>query len=211
MATDTDRIPRLAALSGVLFVVLELVGAVVGREMVTLSDPTSKVVNTFADPAGSGVWVGSYLELVSLGAFAVFAACLFYRRGGRLATAGMVTAAAYVAVTVVSLVVGDVLEYRAGHGIGAQEILTMFDLESGLFIVTWGLAAGVLALAPVTGWLRRSALVIAALLLVAMAVPKADPAQFPNMLFLIWVIAASVSMARRPQVVTHAAAVPAGA
>jgi hypothetical protein len=211
MATDSERIPRLAALSGVLFVVLVLVGAAVGREMVTLSDPTSKIVNTFSDPAGSSVWLGSYLELLSLGAFAFFAACLFHRRERRVATAGLLTAAAYVAVTAVSLVVGDVLEYRAGHGIGAQEILTLFDLQVGLFIVSWGLAAGLLILAPVTGWLRRSALVIAPLLLVAMAAPKADPAQFPNMLFLIWVIAASVSLARRPRLATHATAVPASA
>ncbi len=207
----TDRIPRLAALSGALFVVLQLAGTAAGREMVTLSDPASKVVNTFSDTAGSGTWVGAYLELLALGAFAVFAACLFHRRGGRLATAGLVTAAAYVAVTVVSLVVGDVLEYRAGHGIGAQEILTMFDLQAALYIATWGLAAGVLALAPVTGWLRRSALVIAALLLVAMAAPTADPAQLPNMLFLIWVFAASISLVRRPQLAAGAAPVPAGA
>jgi hypothetical protein len=208
---DTNRIYRFGALSGVLFVVLSFAGIASGRPMVTLSDSDAKIVKAFADPAGSGIWVGAYLDLLALAAFAFFVAWLYQGRRGPLVTAGLVTAAAYVAVTLVCLVVGDVLEYRAGHGIGAQQVLALFDLQSGLYFVSWGLAAGVLALAPVTGWLRRSALVIAALLLVAMAFPKAGPSQFPNMLFLIWVIAASVSMARRPSLATRATAVPAGA
>jgi hypothetical protein len=38
--------------------------------------------------------------------------------------------------------------------------------------------------------------VIAGLLLVAMAFPTAGPAQFPNLLFLFWVLAASIKMSR---------------
>jgi uncharacterized membrane protein len=204
---DSNRINRLGALSGVLFVVLSFAGVAAGRTMVTVSDSDAKIVKAFADPAGSGIWVGAYLELLALAAFAFFVAWLYRGHRGPLITAGLITAAAYVAVTLISLVVGDVLQYRAGHGVGAQEILALFDLQSGLFFVSWGLAAGVLALAPVTGWLRRSALVIAPLLLVAMAVPKAGPAQFPNLLFLIWVIAASVSLARHPRTEAGASAV----
>jgi hypothetical protein len=207
-----DRLSRLGPLSGVLFVVLELsgfaIGAAGGRAMVTLGDPTSKVVKAFADPVGNGVWVGAYLELASLAAFAVFAAWLFRSQRGPLATAGLVAAGTYMAVTLVSLVVGDVLEYRAGHGIGTQEILTLFDLQSGLFVASWGMAAAFLALAPTTGWLRRSALAIAALSLIGMAVPKASPGQFAAMLFLVWVVVASVALARRPRPVASAVPAP---
>jgi len=198
-----DRLSRLGPLSGVLFVVLEIAGLAIGnaggRASVTLGDPSSKVLKAFADPVGSGVWVGAYLELASLAAFAVFAAWLFRSRRGPLATAGLIAAGTYVAVTVVSLVVSDVLEYRAGHGIGAQEILALFDLQAGLYVVSWGVAAAFLALAPATGWLRRSALAIAVLSLLAMAAPKADAAQLPAMLFLVWILVASVSLARRPR------------
>ena len=49
-----DRLSRLGPLSGVLFVVLELAGAAIagasGRAMVTLGDPTSTILNAFADP-----------------------------------------------------------------------------------------------------------------------------------------------------------------
>jgi len=116
---------------------------------------------------------------------------------GPLATAGIVTAGVYTAVTAVSLVIGDVLEYRAGHGIGGQGLLALFDLQSGLFIVSWGISAGFLSLAPVTGWLRRSALAIAALALIGMAMPKAAPGQFAAMLFLVWTLVASIALARR--------------
>ena len=198
-----DRLSRLGPLSGALFVVLELagfaIGSAAGRATVTLGDPTSKVVKAFADPVGSGVWVGAYLELAALAAFVVFAAWLFRSQRGPLATAGLVTAGVYAAVTLVSLVIGDVLEYRAGHGIGGQALLTLFDLQSGLFVLTWGISAGFLVLAPVTGWLRYSALVIAALSLVGMATPKAGPGQFAAMLFLIWTLVASVALARRPR------------
>jgi hypothetical protein len=49
----------------------------------------------------------------------------------------------------------------------------------------------------VTGWLRRSALAIAALSVVGMAMPKAAPGQFAAMLFLVWILVASIASARR--------------
>jgi hypothetical protein len=184
-----------------LFVVLELggfaIGSAAGRANVTLADSSSKIVKAFADPVGNGVWVGAYLELASLAAFVVFAAWLFRSQRGPLATAGMITAAVYAAVTLVSLVIGDVLEYRAGHGLGGQTLVALFDLQAGLYTASWGIAAGFLVLTPATGWLRRSALAIAALALVGMAVPKAAPGQVAMMLFFIWTLVASIAFTRR--------------
>jgi hypothetical protein len=206
------RISRIGALSGALFVVMQFAGVAIGsRPMVTLSDSSSKIVQELSAPVGSGAWVGSYLELMSLGAFAVFAATLFAARRERLATAGLVAAGVYVALTAASLVVAGVLQYRAGRGLGATETLTLFDLQSGLFIASWAAAAGVLALVPLGGWLRRSALAIAVLLAAAVAAPKAEPAQLAMMLFFAWVLTASVVLARRPQMARSAQAVPAGA
>lgn len=211
----TDRRARIAAACGVLFVVLELAGVAVasgaGRPTVTLADPLAKIVAAFAEPAATGVWVGAYLELLALGAFAGFTAWLFRGRGGgdAAARAGLVAAAAYVAVTAVGLVFGNVLEYRAGHGLGAQETLALFDVQTGLLTVSWGFAAGVLACAPVRGWLRRAGLVIAGLLLLAMAAPTAGASQFPLILFFIWVVAASVALARRHRPVAAGVAVAA--
>ncbi|MFL5840730.1 MAG: hypothetical protein ACJ77Z_09825 [Thermoleophilaceae bacterium] len=193
---NEQRLSRLFWLSGVLFVVLELAGTFIGRELVTMGDPTAKIVKTFSDTAGGQVWVGRYLELISLVAFVVFAATLFRTRRDVVSTAGLLVAACFAAVTAVSLAVGGVLEYRAGHGLGAQGILVLFDLESALYFASWGLAAGFLVLAPVAGWWRRSAIAIAALSLVGLAMPTKSPGQFSVMLFLIWILALSLSRAR---------------
>jgi hypothetical protein len=208
-----DRLSRLGPLSGLLFVILELGGVVIGaaggRSMTTIADPTAKILKSFADPVGSVVWIGAYMEFASLVAFAVFAAWLFRDARGPLAIAGLLTVAAYIAVTIVGLVLGDVLEYRAGGGAGPQETMTLFDIQSGLFVSTWGLAAVFLLFAPATGWLRRSAVVIAVLQLVALAGPNTGPAQMTNLLFLLWCAGAGIALARRPQSAT--ARVPAAA
>lgn len=208
-----DRLARLGPLSGVLFVALELggfaVGAAGGRATVTLGAPTAKVLSAFSTQVGTAVWVGAYMELASLAAFAIFAAWLFRSARGSLAGAGMLSAGVYIAVTVVGLVLGDVLEYGAAHDMGAQAIVALFDLQSGLYFASWGIAAAFLLLAPATGWLRRSAVAIAALELVALAVPTAGPSQFPNMLFLVWVLVASAALSRQPA--ARASAAPATA
>jgi hypothetical protein len=197
-----DRLTRLGPLAGLLFVVLELGGAAIGsaggRAMVTLGDSNAKIVAAFADHVGTGAWIGAYLELVSLPVFAVFAAWLFRSQRGVLGRIGMLGAASYLAVITLSLVIGDVLSYQSGRGLNAQTILALFDLQAGLFAVSWGVAGGILAIAPVTGWLRRAALAIAALSFVGMAVPKAGPGQFAAMLLFVWVLAASIGpMVRR--------------
>jgi hypothetical protein len=206
-----DRLSRIAPLCGVFFVVLEIAGVIVGsaggRSMAALGDPTSKIVKSFSDPIGTGVWVGAYLELVSLVPFALFAIWMFRGRRGPLATAGVVVAAVYVATTIAALVAGDVVAYGQSHGLGDQALLTLFYLQSGLFFATWGIAALFLLVAPVAGWLRYSAVAIAALLLVALAFPTGGASQFPNLMFLIWVLAASIKMARRTATAPAPAAV----
>jgi len=193
----TDRLSRIAPLCGVVFVVLELAGVIIGsaggRSMAALGDPQSKIVRSFHDPVGAGVWVGAYLELAALAAFALFAVWMFRERRGPLSSAVVTT---YVATTIVALVAGDALAYGSAHGLGDQSLLTLFYLQSGLFFATWGIAAAFLLLVPADGWMRRTAVAIGVLLLVAMAFPTGGPSQFPNMLFLIWVLAASVVAAR---------------
>jgi hypothetical protein len=196
-----DRLSRIAPLCGALFVVLELAGVIVGatggRSMAALGDPMPKILKSFHDPVGTGVWIGAYLEVAAMAAFGLFAIWIFRQRRGLPATAGVVTATLYVTATFAALVTGDALAYGSAHGLGDQSLLALFYLQSGLFFGTWGVAALFLLLVPAEGWLRRSAIVIAGLLLLAMAFPTAGPSQFPNMLFLIWVFAESVALARR--------------
>jgi hypothetical protein len=195
-----DRLSRIAPLCGVLFVALELAGVIVGaaggRSMAALGDPMSKIVKSFHDPVGAGVWIGAYLEVAAMAAFGLFAIWVFRERRGLLATAGVVTATLYVTATFAALVTGDALAYGSAHGLGDQSLLALFYLQSGLFFGTWGVAALFLLLVPAEGWLRRSAVVIAGLLLLALAFPTTGMSQFPNMLFMFWVLAASIKMSR---------------
>jgi hypothetical protein len=196
-----DRLSRIAPLAGVLFVVLELAGVAVsssgGRSMAALGDSKAKILDSFSGSVGAGVWIGAYMELASLAAFALFAAWLLRSRTGPLATAGLVTAGTYVAITIAALVAGDAISYGSSHGLADQSLLTLFYLQAGLFFATWGLAAAFLLLVPAAGWLRRSAVAIAALLLIALAFPTGGASQMPNLLFLIWIVVASVSLSRQ--------------
>ena len=210
-----DRLTRLAPLCAALFVVLEMAGVIVGaagnRAMVTLGDPTSKVLKAYDHTAGTGVWVGAYIELASLVAFGVFAAWLFRSRTDTRGLAGLLSAAAYVSVILVSMVVSAVLEYRAGHGMGAQHTLALFDIQAGLFVISWAVSGVFLLLAPATGWLRRTAVTIGTLLILGSLAPRAAVSQFPTMLMFIWLIAASVVFTRRAQTAAAPSAVPASA
>ena len=78
-----------------------------------------------------------------------------------------------------------------------------------MFILTWAASAAFLALAPVTGWLRYSARVVAGLCLAAMAVPKAGWAQFPPTLLYVWMLVTGIALALRGRVAEtrHSAAV----
>lgn len=196
-----DRLSRIAPLCGVLFVVLELAGVIVGsaggRSMAALGDPTSKIVKSISEPVSTGAWIGAYLEYAALVAFAVFAIWVFRERRGLLGATGLVAATLYVGTTIAALVAGDAISYGASHGLGSQSLLSLFYLQSGLFFATWGLAAAFLLLVPAEGWLRRTAVAIAALLLIAMAFPTGGPAQFPNLLFMFWTLAASVRFSVR--------------
>lgn len=207
-----DRLARIGPLCAVLFFVLTIggfaIGAAGGSSTATLGDSTAKILKAYADPVGNGAWVGMYLSLLALAPFAVFACWIFRSRPGPLSTAGLLAAAGYVAMVLAASAASFVLQYRAGHALGAQTTLAFFYLQQALFILTWGASAAVLALAPVTGWLRYSALALAGLCLLAMALPKAGWAQFPPTLFYVWMLAAGIALARRRRIAT--ATVPQG-
>jgi hypothetical protein len=197
-----DRLTRLGPLCAVMFFVLSIggfaIGAAGGSSTATLGDSAAKIMKAYADPVGNGAWVGMYMGVLALAPFAVFASWLFRSRRG----AGMLAAGAYIAMVLAATAANFVLQYRAGHGMNAQTTLAFFYLQEALFILTWGATAAVLALAPVTGWLRYTALVLAGLCLIAMAVPKAGWAQLPPTVSYVWFLAAGVALARRPAIST---------
>ena len=100
---------RWFAACGISSVVIELVGTFIqmgsGKtHSLTWSSSVGAISKAFAKPATTVVWVGAYLEILSMGLFLVFAIWAAKRLGGGLLgsiAAGM--AVANLAVSMVSL------------------------------------------------------------------------------------------------------------
>lgn len=199
---------RLFAACGIASVAVMLagvgIGATGGRQFVTITSTPAEIAEAVAKPAGTAVWVGAYLELLSFGCFLAFAVWACAKLGGGLlGQVARAAATSYATVSVASLAVMDTIAYRSGHGMGLQLATTLVTLNEALFVVTWFLstffllAAGPLALKAghrVLGW---SAIAVAAIVLVLTPASLDNLAQLANLLWLAWIVAASVALGRR--------------
>jgi hypothetical protein len=197
----------LFAAFGVGSVVAELagiaIGAAGGRPFVTITSSPADVRSAYATSVGTAAWIGAYLELISFGMFLAFAIWACLRVGGGLL--GAIAAAAatgYTTLSIGALGIGDALAYRAGHGMDVQLATTLTTLNEAVYVCTWFLAVFyLLAVAPMAiatgrrmiGW---SAIGVSLLILVTTAVSLDNLGQMSNLLWLLWIVAASVSLAR---------------
>jgi hypothetical protein len=199
---------RLFAGCGIAFVVLELVGAIIGMtagktHSLTISSTPAQVAHAVAKPVGTTVWIGGYLEVLSVGAFLAFAVWACAKLGGGLLGATARTAAtAYAAVMIASLAVMAAIAYRAGHGMGVQLATALVPLNEALYVCTLFLsafflvAAGALALTQMRRALGWSAIGVATLTLVGVAAAVDSVGQFTVMLWFAWIVYASIAIAR---------------
>jgi hypothetical protein len=211
---------RLFAAAGIGSVAVMLagvgIGAAGGREMATVSSSPAQIAKALASPAGAAMWAGAYVEMLSFGLFLAFAiwACAKLG-GGLLGSIGRATATAYATLSVASLCLMDAIEYRAGHGMGLQLGTALVTVNEALFVGTWFLAAffllaaGPLALSSGRRALGWSAVAVAAITLVTTAVSLDNLGQMANMLWLAWIVAASVALARGERAPAGAVALPA--
>jgi hypothetical protein len=199
---------RLFAACGIASVGLMLAGVVIGatggRQFATITSTPAEIADALATPAGTAVWVGAYLELLSFGFFLAFAVWACAKLGGGLlGQIARAAATSYATVSVASLAVMDTIAYRGGHGMGLQLGTALVTLNEALFVVTWILAAffllavGPLALRAGRRMLGWSAIAVAATVLVLTPISVDDLAQMANFLWLIWIVAASFALARR--------------
>jgi hypothetical protein len=182
-----------------------VVGALGGREFATITSTPSEIADAVSSPAGAAVWTGAYLELISYGFFLAFAVWVCAELGGGLiGQIARAAATSYTTVSVVSLAVMDTIAYRSGHPLDLQLATTLITLNEALFVVSWFLssfflvAAGLLALRAGRRALGWSAIGIAATTLVVTPLSVDNVAQMANLLWLIWIISASVTIAFRP-------------
>jgi hypothetical protein len=206
---------RLTALSGALFVVLDLVGAgiVSSSDLATVILPThDEAVRIASTSTPSSVWVGRGLGVVAIGMFAAFATSLtvLLRHDEKpesrwLASLASVGASAFVSLTLMSFAVWSTLDERAGHGLDVQGATVLADLKSVSYFLSWiALATFLIAIgslartaAIVPTWLGWTAIGIGVLELPATAAPTAGPSMMVEMLAYIWMVAVSVALVLR--------------
>jgi hypothetical protein len=200
---------RWFAAMGIAGVVLELVGTFVqmsskNTHSLTWSSSSAAIAKAFAHHAATVVWVGAYLEIVAMGlllAFAIWAA----RRlgGGLLGSIASGFAVANLAVSLVSLALLDAAAYLAGGQLPVATARVIVVVNGAAFITTWFLNAFYLAsVAPlalaagrrIVGW---SAVAIAVFTLVGTAASPGNAGQFSSMLWLFWIVGASIALVRR--------------
>lgn len=209
----------LFAVCGVASVVVMLagvaIGAAGGREFATATSSSAQITRAIATPAGNAVWAGAYIELLSFGFFIAFAMWACAKLGGGiLGSIGHAAATAYATLSIASLCLMDAIEYRAGHGIGLQLGRTLITVNEALYIGTWILAvffllaAGPLALASGRRLLGWSAIAVAAVILVTTATSFDNLGQLANLLWLAWIVVASVALGRGEPTRAATAAIP---
>ena len=211
---------RLFAGCGIAFVVLTLVAAgiaTVGGKThnLTISSTPTQIAHAVAKPAGTAVWIGAYLELLSVGAFLAFAVWACAKLGGGLLGAiGRAAATGYATVTIASLGVMAAIAYRAGHGMGVQLATALVTLNEALYVGTWFLsvffllAAGALALSGMRRALGWSAIGVATITLIGTAVSLENLGQLSSLLWFAWIVYASIALARGKRAPAGAVAVP---
>ena len=209
---------RLFAGSGIASVVLMLAGAGIGtlghNRNLTISSSPSDVACALAMPASTVNWAGADLELLSFGVFLAFAIWACAKLGGGvLGQIARAAATGYATLSIGGLAVMDAIAYRSGKGMDVQLGTTLITLTQALYVCTWFLAAffllaaGPLALAAGRRALGRSAIAVAAIQLVLTAVSVDNLGQMTFLLWLAWIVGASITLARGERAPTTATAV----
>lgn len=208
---------RLFAGLGLASVVMMLAGVAIGSaghdRNITISSTPAQVAHALAKPAETAYWIGAYIELLSFGCFIAFAIWACAKLGGGvLGQIARAAATGYATLSIGSLGLMDAIAYRSGKGIGVQLGTTLVTLNQALYVCTWFLAAffllaaGPLALAAGRRALGWSAIGVAAVQLVTTAASVDGIGQLSFLLWLVWIVYASVSLARGTRVGMRAAA-----
>jgi hypothetical protein len=204
---------RGIAASGIAFVLLVILGnALQGKTAETPtpgSAPSEVAAHLAANPPTTSFWIGTGLEVIALLALAVFAVGLWsvLRAAAddgpwpTLALAGGVVA---VAIKLGSLAPAYVAYARADEELDPQLGAALLDMNSAAFALTGagvalmliGAAAAIAATRALPRWVAYSAAGVSGLLILTLPFAVATGFSPGFMLFMLWVLAGSIAMAR---------------
>ena len=145
-------------------------------------------------------------------AFAVWACAKL--GGGLLGQVARACATSYATLSIASLAVLDAIAYRSGKGMSVQLGSTLVTVNEALYVGSWFLAVffllsvGALALSSGHRVLGRSAIAVAVIQLVTTAVSLDNLGQMSFTLWLVWIVGASIALARGTKEPVPARAVP---
>jgi hypothetical protein len=170
----------------------------------TVSSTTADIATAIAHPVGAGVWIGAYMEVLSVVFFLAFAVWVTEKLGGGLlGSVARLIAAANAGAAIVSLGVGDALSYGAGRGLTVPVAHGLVIVNEAAYVCSWFIVAGFLAAVGVlalragrrvTAW---SAFAIVALTLVLTPLSVDNLGQFTQILWPIWAACVSIALVRR--------------
>jgi hypothetical protein len=212
--TDT-RITRIGAAAGIGGIVLIMAGfALAAPTQAVITAPVGDIVSYYTDSGLVRALAGTLLECMGILLFLPFAAMLTYRVRGAGASGSLLTTTARIAAGLyvgLNLAPGAVARgtalWLAHDGTTNPEVLVGLNtlgafghflalLPYGLFLVTVG-AAGVAA-GGLPRWASWSAIGVGLILSASVAGAGYGATDITGMLSLIWVIAVSVTLLRRP-------------
>jgi hypothetical protein len=158
-------------------------------------------------------WLGAYVEVLAYLLLFIFVArlwaCLRGAGGhdpGWLATAAGGAGLLSISLTLAGFAIGGALRARGGPDLDGSAALALFDAHVALYVASWALgavflgatAALVLGRRMLPRWLGWAAAFVALLDLAAVGLPTSPLAQFPGIVLLLWILAASMVLLRRP-------------
>ena len=220
---SASKLLALGALTGVAYGVLEIAGVVVGAasnpvpfDIFPSAATAARVAET---PTPVGVWVGFGMEVLStlfLLAFIVRASSAVRAadENGLLARLALAAGVINVALLFASFGVMAARHIGAGHGLTAQSVILLADLNLGSYFLSWPsmaafvgfVAAAAIRTRALPAWLGWAGAVVAVIALVGCLDPI-NLGQMAQLLPIIWIPAAGAALAIRRTGATQTTAV----
>ena len=203
VAESNPRTGRVGAWMGIAFVVLFVAGAIT-IPMPSDNKNTGQWARWWTDSGHrAGAIVGAYLTVLGVFAFIWFASSLrdrFREGGGLMLTFGSIFAALALVSVMVRVSIPGAKQFGSTPVPAGGDLARQFDqIGFALLLVAGALAAGLFVgmasylarrSGALPGWLTIAGYVVAVLQLVASFF-------FPFLLFLLWVLVASIVLLRR--------------
>src|SRR5947208_2847123 len=138
---DDRRWERLAALTGVAFVVTVLVSAFLVPQQLKVDDPISKIGSHFGNHRTGlllAAWIGGLASLFVLWFVGTVSAYLRRHGAGRMAAIALGGGVAATGIGLLGTWIGGSLAWMANHyGIGAQSVRVLWTLNAVTNTVIW--------------------------------------------------------------------------